>query len=216
MRPREKALANGIGTLTLPELWALILGSGTRGINVIDMCTDLMKRNDFNLTILSRRSLKQLSAVKGLGPNKALQISATLEIARRYQQQQLPEQPSINCSKDAYQLMRPEISHLGHEEMWILFLNRSNHVTKLHQASRGTTTATLFDLKGILKEALLEQAEGLIMVHNHPSGNCTPSTQDDTITLRCREACRTLDLRLLDHIIVTPAKYYSYRDKGKL
>lgn len=216
LRPREKAMANGFGSLTLPELWAIILGSGTRGVNVIDMCTDLMARNDFNLTLLSRRSLKQISAIRGLGPGKAMQIMATLEIARRYQQQQLPERPAIGNSRDAYVLMRPEIAHLGHEEMWILLLNRANRVIKLYQVSRGTTTATLFDLKGILKEALLEQAEGLIMVHNHPSGNCRPSGQDDTITLRCREACRTLDLRLLDHLIITPEKYYSYKDEDRL
>lgn len=216
LRPREKAIANGCGALTLPELWALILGSGTKGINVIDMCTELMERNDFNLTILARRSLKQISAVKGLGQSKALQIAATLEIARRYQQQQLPDRPGISSSQDVNRLMRPEIAHLGHEEMWILMLNRANKVIRLYQASRGTTTATLFDLKGIIKEALLEQAEGLIMVHNHPSGNCKPSGQDDSITIRCREACRTLDLRLLDHLIITANDYYSYRDEGKL
>lgn len=216
MRPREKAMAHGCETLSLPELWALIIGSGTRGCNVIDVCTDLMRRNDFNLTLLARQSLKQISAVKGLGPSKALQIKATLELARRFQQQQLPERPPISSSADAYRLMRPEIAHLGHEEMWILFLNRANRVTKMYQASKGTTTATLFDLKGILKEALLEHAEGLIMAHNHPSGNPKPSSQDDNITMRCREACRTLELRLLDHIIVTPDSYYSYRDQGKL
>lgn len=216
LRPREKALANGCGALTLPELWALIIGSGTRGSNVVEVCTDLMQRNDFNLTLLARRSLKQISTVKGLGPSKALQIMATLELARRFQQQQLPEQPPISSSEDAYRIMRPEIAHLGHEEMWILFLNRANRVIKMFQASRGSSTATLFDLKGILKEALLEQAEGLIMVHNHPSGNCRPSAQDDNITLRCREACRTLDLRLLDHLIVTPDSYFSYRDEHKI
>lgn len=216
LRPREKALANGCGVLTLPELWALILGSGTKGINVIDMCTELMSRNDFNLTILARRSLKQISAVKGLGPNKALQIMATLELARRYQQQKLPEHPAIATSKDAYLLMRPEIAHLGHEEMWTLMLNRANKVTKLYQVSRGSTTGTVFDLKAILKEALLELAEGIIMVHNHPSGQCRPSAQDDSITIQCREGCRAIGIRLLDHIIVTPEDYYSYSDKGRL
>lgn len=216
MRPREKALAKGIGALTLPELWALVVGNGTRGVNVIDMCTDLMARSDNNLTILARRSLKQLSAVKGMGPSKALQVQAVLEIARRYQQAELPERPAIASSRDAYRILRPELGHLGHEEMWIMILNRANRVIKLYQASRGTTTATLFDLKGILKEALLESAEGLIMAHNHPSGNSRPSGQDDNITLRIREACRTLDIRFFDHIIVTAETYYSYKDEGKL
>lgn len=216
MRPREKALANGCASLTLPELWALVIGNGTRGYNVIDVCTDLMARNDFNLPLLSRRSLKQISAVKGLGPSKALQIMATMELARRFQQQQLPERPPIKSSADAYAVIKPEIAYLGHEEMWILFLNRAHRVIKLFQASRGTTTATIFDLKGILKEAILEQAEGIIMAHNHPSGNRMPSGQDDNITLRCREACRAIDVSLLDHLIVTTEGYYSYRDEGKL
>lgn len=216
LRPREKALAKGIGVLTLPELWAVVMGSGTRGVNVIDMCTDLMARSDNNLTLLARRSLKQLSVVKGLGPSKALQVMAVLEIAKRYQQAELPQRPAISSSKDAYSILRPELGHLGHEEMWVLMLNRANRVIKLFQASRGTTTATLFDLKGILKEALLESAEGIIMAHNHPSGNCRPSGQNDSITLRCREACRTLDIRFFDHIIVTAESYYSYKDSGKL
>ena len=216
LRPREKALSKGISSLTVPELWALILGSGTRGINVVEMCNDLMARNDFNLTLLARRNLKQIASVKGLGPSKALQIMATLEIAKRYQQEELPKRPAIACSEDAYKNLRPEIAHLGHEEMWIMMLNRANHVIKLFQASRGTTTATIFDLKGILKEALLENAEGIIMAHNHPSGNCRPSGADDSITLRCHEGCRMLDIRFLDHIIVTPDTYFSYKDEGKI
>lgn len=216
LRPREKAEAKGIGALTLPELWAIVMGNGTRGVNVIDMCTELMARSDNSLTLLARRSLRQLTVVRGLGKSKALQVMAVLEIAKRYQQAELPQRPAISSSRDAYSILRPELGHLGHEEMWILMLNRANRVVKLYQASRGTTTATLFDLKGILKEALLESAEGLIMAHNHPSGNCRPSGQDDNITLKCREACRTLDIRFFDHIIVTADDYYSYKDSGKL
>lgn len=216
LRPREKAFAHGCEALSLPELWALIIGNGTKGHNVLQICTELMERNDFNLPTLARRTLKQIASVKGLGPNKALQIMATLELARRFQQQQLPQRPPITSSQDAYNIIKPEIAHLGHEEIWVLFLNRANKVIKLFQASRGSTTASLFDVKTILKEALLEQAEGLILAHNHPSGTMRPSGPDDKITFNCKEACRTLDIRLFDHIIVTADGYYSYRDQGKL
>ena len=216
LRPREKAEKLGVGALTLPELWALVIGSGTRGHNVLQVCTELMERSDNHLPTLSRRSLKQISEVKGLGKSKALQVLAVMEITKRYQQQELPERPSITSSKNVFELLKPEIGYLGHEEIWILLLNRRNQVVKMFQASKGSGTAALFDVKGIMKEALLEDAQGMVMAHNHPSGQLRPSADDDRITLKCREACRTMEIAFLDHIIVTSEGYYSYRDNGKL
>lgn len=216
LRPREKAVAKGFSALTVPELWALIIGSGTKGMNVMQVCTELMARNAFSLTSLSRKSLKEIADVKGLGPKKGLQIMAALEIAKRFQQQQLPERPLIRSSADAFNILRPEIGHIAHEEMWVLLLNRSHHVVRTFRSSQGHATATIFDVKGIMKEAILEQADGLILAHNHPSGQLTPSGPDDSITLKCREACKTVEVSFLDHIIVTAASYYSYRDSGRL
>ncbi len=210
-QPREKAMSHGVRALTLPELWALVIGTGTRGHNVVDVCTELMQRNNNNLSALSRRSLKQLSEIKGLGPQKALQIQAVLEIGRRMQQQELPVNPSIRSANDAYDILKPEIGNLDHEEIWVLLLDRANHLIKKYQTTSGSATASIFDLKGIMKKAILENAQAMLIAHNHPSGNLTPSSSDDNITSRCKEACATMEISLLDHIIVTSVGYYSYR-----
>lgn len=215
-RPREKAMRLGYGVLTLPELWALILGSGTRGKNVIELCSDLMQRNGYSLATLGRRSFKQMLEIKGLGPKKAMQVMAAMEIARRVAMELPAEEPTIRSSADVSRLMSPRIGNLPYEEVWAIFLSRSNKVKKLFRATQGGSTSSVFDVKMILKDALLEQAEGLILCHNHPSGNLTPSAQDDAITRVCKAACETIDIRFMDHIIIATTGYYSYMDNSRL
>jgi DNA repair protein RadC len=215
-RPREKALRLGYGALTLPELWALVLGSGTRGKNVIELCSDLMQRNGYSLATLARRSLRQMLEIKGLGPKKAMQVMAVMEISRRVAMELPADEPAIRTSEDIYRLMSPRIANLPHEEVWAIFLSRSNKVKKLFKASQGGTASSVFDVKMILKDALLEQAEGLILCHNHPSGNLNPSPQDDAITASCKSACATLDIRFLDHVIVATTGFYSYIDHSRI
>ena len=215
-RPREKALRNGFESLTDTELWALVLRSGVSGMNVLDMCRELMRRNDNSLITLSRRSLKELSDIKGMGESKCIQVMAVLEISRRLNKARLPEMPGISSGSDVYELMRHELAHLPQEQIWVLFLDRRLHVKKISKISSGGLTASVVDIKIILKEALLEQAEGLILCHNHPSGNLRPSTQDDNVTARLQKGCEALDIRMLDHVIITSEGFYSYSDNSRL
>jgi DNA repair protein RadC len=215
-RPREKALHYGCGALTVPELWAMILGTGTKGVNILELCYNMMARNDHHLATLARRSLKEMLEIKGLGPNKALQVMAVMELVKRFNKEEIPERPQITSAADVHKLMLNEIGYIGHEEIWVLMLNRANRVTKIMQLTSGSATATVFDVKLVLKNALIENAEGLILCHNHPSGQLRPSGQDDNITQQCKRACDTLSIRFLDHVIVCSTGYYSYNDNGKL
>ncbi|MBO5748553.1 MAG: DNA repair protein RadC [Muribaculaceae bacterium] len=214
--PREKAEKFGCGVLSVAELWALILRTGTVGMPITQLCRELMQNNDNRLTTLERRDRKELLEIKGLGRTKAIQIEAVMEIIRRYNREGLGDKPTIRCSADIYELMHTIIGNKPHEEIWALMLNRRNQVVKRYQASRGGTNATVFDTKMVLKEAILENASSLILCHNHPSGNINPSPQDDQITQQCKTACQAMDIRMLDHVIVTANGYYSYNDQNKL
>lgn len=215
-RPREKALRMGFGALTVPELFALILRTGTKGYNILEVCRELLRRNANSMRTLERRSLEEIRHIKGIGESKAIQVMAVMELIRRYDKESIPEKPVIKDSKDIYRLLLPEIGNLPHEEIWAVFLNRRNEVTKLFLASRGGTASSVFDIKIILKAALLERAEGIILAHNHPSGSLRPSIQDDTITKKLYEASRIMDIRVLDHVIVAQTGFYSYSDEGRM
>lgn len=216
--PREKAEKWGCGILTVPELWALVLRTGTTGFPVTELCREMMRRNDGRLSVLERRSRKELMEILGLGKLKVIQVEAVLELIRRYNKEPMQENPAVRSSKDIFDIMRPEIGHLPHEEMWVLILNRSNKVVKRWQASKGGLTHTVLDLRMLIKEVLLENATGVILCHNHPSGQLKPSTSDDQLTRKCAEACKLMDISFLDHIIVgaSSTDYYSYSDNGRI
>lgn len=217
-RPRERAIAHGIGSLTTAELLAIILRTGQPGLPITDLCRQLMDDNDNSLLRLERRSRNELMLTKGIGDAKALQIEAMMEVMRRYQHEvhhkELGNQ--IRSSQDIQRRMRPRIANLDHEEVWVLLLNRRNEVIKEFRLTSGSSIASVFDSKMILKRALLEDAQGIVMCHNHPSGNLLPSPQDDNITRKLSEACKTMDLRFIDHVIVTVSSFYSYADQGRL
>ena len=215
-QPRERAIKYGIGTLSTPDLWALILRAGLRGMPITQICRMMMEENGNSLFQLERRTLNELTQLPGMGPVKALQVMAVMEIMRRYNRESLGEKIIIKDSRTIYELMRPQIGNLGHEEIWVLYLGRKNDVMSMKRISSGSAVASVFDLKGILKEALLISAQGLVMFHNHPSGTLIPSHEDDNITRRLREASKTMDLRMLDHLIVTSSGYYSYCDSGRM
>lgn len=216
MRPREKALRNGVSTLTTPELWALVIGSGTRGCNVLELCTALMEANDNLISSISQKDIKQLLTIKGLGPNKALQVMAVTELARRMEREKRSARQSMSSSQSIYEFIRPEMAYLDHEEIWFLFLNRNLKVIKLYQASVGTTSMSLLEVREVVKDAVLEKASKAVMCHNHPSGNLHPSSQDDNLTRRVKEGLGFMGIPLLDHLIVTQEGYYSYNDQGRM
>lgn len=214
-QPREKAEKHGCHVLSTADLLALILRTGLPGKPVTELTRDLMRDNSNLLHNLERRTRREIMAIKGIGLTKAIQIEAVMELIRRYCEEKVERSP-IRCSKDIDHLMRHKIANLDHEEIWCVLLNRQNLVLKSLRVSSGSATASVFDVKAILKAALLENAEGLVLCHNHPSGNLRPSPQDDSITKACRDACSTMSLRLLDHLILSTQGYYSYSDEGKL
>lgn len=215
-QPREKAMKHGCKVLPTADLWALILRTGLPGKPITEMCRDLMRACDGRLFNLERMERRQLMAVKGIGATKALQIEAVMEMIRRYCNEAVGERVKIRSSKDIYDTMRHEIGNLPHEEIWALFLNRANEVIGRERITQGSSVASVFDMRKILKEALLRNAEGLVLCHNHPSGNLMPSPQDDSITRKMKSGCEAMDLRFLDHLIVTADGFYSYCDQSRL
>lgn len=219
-RPQERALTYGIQSLTTAELLALILRVGQPGMPITDLCRQLMNDNENSLLRLERRTREELMLTRGIGKTKALQVEAIMEIMRRYQRETVDyasgKTKRIYSSKDIHERMRYRIANLDHEEIWVILLNNKNDVIKEFCVTSGSAVASVFDCKMIIKRALLENATGLAMCHNHPSGNLMSSPQDDQITRKLKEACRSMDIRMLDHVIVTVAGFYSYSDEGRL
>lgn len=215
-QPRERALRFGISSLSNADLFAIILRTGTSGYPITDLCRDLMKMNDNLILNLERKSRDEIMEIKGIGSLKAMQIEAVMEIVRRYSREKIGDRILIRCSNDIYDLMRPEIANLPYEEMWAIFLNRSNRVIGKFRISQGGSTATVFDIKKVLKNAIISHAEAIALSHNHPSGSLQPSGPDDNITRRFGDACRALDLTFIDHLIITPDGFFSYNDSTSL
>ena len=215
-QPRERALKYGVESLATADLFALILRTGTPGVPVTDMCRRLMRANDDRLLYLERQTLHEICNVEGIGPAKALQVLAVMEIVRRYNRETLGERPRITAPDSVYKIMRHEIGNINHEEIWAIWLNRGNYVTGKYRLTSGGTTATVFDQKKLLKEALLSGADGVVLCHNHPSGNLRRSPQDDNITTRFNAACKQIELRFVDHVIVTADGFFSYSTETSL
>ena len=217
-RPREKAAMNGFRSLSTAELLAILIGSGSRGESVVDLCQRILNYNDNKLYNLGRRNIRDLTETfRGIGEAKATTILAALEIARRYRDEdEFVERPQVTDSKQVYDYIKYDLWDLEHEEFWIITLNRAKRITGKFQISQGGTAGTAVDIKILLKTALQQLADCVIAVHNHPSGNLTPSRQDDVITENIRKGCSAIGIPLLDHVIVSRTGYFSYLDNGKL
>lgn len=215
-QPREKMKLFGVSALTNAELFAIILRTGSQGYPITTLCRDLMRANDNHFLNLERKSREEIQAIKGIGELKSMQIEAVMEIVRRYQRERLGQRVKVTSSATIYEVMKPEIANLPHEEMWAIFLNQANQIIGLFRASEGGSAATVCDIKKIIRQALLARAEALILCHNHPSGNLHVSAQDDNVTRRMKEACTSIDIRFLDHVVVTTEGFYSYRDSSRI
>lgn len=216
-KPREKALRNGIQSLSKAELMAIILGSGMVGKSVIDLSREILRDNDNNISRIARMSVDELTRrYNGIGPAKAISLLAAFELGTRCIEdgKELPEQ--IKDGRDVYAIMKQKLELINYEEFWVIHLSRANRIIASECVSRGGTASTVVDVKLILKSALNKLASSLILVHNHPSGNLGPSSQDDDITRRIKNGAATLDIRVLDHVIITQSGYYSYTEKGRL
>lgn len=216
-KPREKAQRVGIATLTDAELMAIILGSGLPGESVVDMSRRILKDNDYRLKNLANKTIEEMvKRYAGVGPAKAISLAAAFELGSRCQRDMIENVDRIKDSRSIFDLMRCKLERLTVEEFHVLHLSRSNRVIYDELISRGGTAGTVVDVKLVMKSALTRLSAGLVFVHNHPSGNLNPSTQDDALTRRLKSAAEMFDIRVLDHVIVAPGGYYSYCDEGRL
>lgn len=215
-RPREKLIDKGAAALSDAELLAILIASGTKDKSAVDLGRELLSLAGNNLNTLGRLDLSALKSLHGIGEAKAVTIAAALELGRRRKLAESPENGQIKSSADAFNIFHPLLSDLSHEEFWILFLNRSNKPINRMKVSQGGISGTVTDVRIIMKKAVENLASGLIVCHNHPSGNNNPSESDIQITQKIREAGSMLDVQLLDHIIIAGTAYYSFADNGLL
>ena len=216
-QPREKLIHKGAASLTNTEILAIILRSGTREESVIELSEHIMKDCDNSFMKLSQLSIEELTnTYKGIGQAKAIQIAITGEMVKRCKYEQVTGDTVIRSSQEVYNRMAPFAAPLEHEEFWVLFLNRANKVISQKKISQGGFSGTVTDIRIIFRLALEKRASSIIICHNHPSGNTEPSSADRKITARIAEAGKTMDISLLDHIIVAGENYYGFADNGDL
>jgi DNA repair protein RadC len=212
-RPREKLMLKGKEALSNAELIAILIGSGSRNESAVALSKRILSNVD-SLNALGKMSVSQLVNFKGIGEAKAITIIAALELGRRRRAEDAVDLIKVTSSKLVFEMMQPIIGELAHEEFWVLFLNNSNKIISKSQLSKGGMTGTIVDARLVFKLALENGATGLILCHNHPSGNLEPSQADKEITKKLKAAGESLDVKVLDHLIITETKYYSFVDEG--
>jgi len=213
-KPREKLMLKGKSVLSDAELIAILIGSGSRNESAVDLSKRILASVDNNLNALGKLSLSQLMQFRGIGEAKAISIIAALELGRRRRGEDAVELKKITSSKIIFEIMQPIIGELPHEEFWIIYMNNSNKVISKSQLSKGGITGTLVDVRIVFKTALEIGATALILCHNHPSGTLIPSDADKQITRKLKLAGDSLEIKVLDHLIVTETSYYSFADEG--
>ncbi|RTY86874.1 RadC family protein [Flavobacterium sp. RSP15] len=213
-KPREKLMLKGKSVLSDAELIAILIGSGSRNESAVDLSKRILASVDTNLNALGKLSLSQLMQFKGIGEAKAISIIAALELGRRRRGEEVVELTKITSSKIIFEIMQPIIGELPHEEFWIIYLNNSNKVLSKSQLSKGGITGTLVDVRIVFKTALEIGATALILCHNHPSGTLIPSDADKQITRKLKLAGDSLEIKVLDHLIITETSYFSFADEG--
>lgn len=213
-RPREKLLLKGKENLSDAELIAILLGTGTLDASAVEVGKKILAQAENDLHKLAKLTIKDLKKVKGIGEAKAITIVAALELGRRRKEQDFAKKITITSSEIAYETMKPYLLDLPHEEFWIILLNRANVIIKTQRVSQGGVAGTVADAKVIFKYALDFLASGIILVHNHPSENLTPSEADIQVTKKIVVGGNLLEIKVLDHIIFANHSYYSFADAG--
>lgn len=212
-RPREKLLVKGKNSLTDAELVAILIGSGNKDESAVDLSKRILASVDHQINSLGKLSVKQLMNFKGIGEAKAISIVAGLELGRRRTDEDAPQVQKITSSKDVFMVLNPLIGDLEHEEFWVLYLNNSNKILQKKQISIGGKTGTLVDPRIVYRSALDFGATSIILGHNHPSGSLKPSQSDKNLTQKLKQAGISLDIKLLDHLIIAEKKYFSFADE---
>ena len=215
-RPREKMMAHGASVLTDAELLAILIGSGSSEETAVSLMRRVLAACGNNLNELGKLSLEQLCEFKGIGPAKAVTVMAACELGRRRKLAEVEERRVILTSRDIYDYFHSKLADLPIEEFWVMLLNNACKLMDARRVATGGITEVVADVRLVLREALLGRATSIVLCHNHPSGSIRPSRHDDMLTDRLRQACEVMNIRLLDHVIVTDGRFYSYADEGKV
>lgn len=213
-RPREKAIKHGIDKLSTAELLAIIIGSGNKNKSALDVARDLWNRCDKKVENICQLSYDDLLKIDAIGQAKAVSIMAAIELGRRRESQNAVRE-SITCSEDIFNIFGPMLRDKKHEVAYEVLLDNANHIISYREISSGGTSYTIIDAKIVLRDAILASATGVVIIHNHPSGNVSPSEMDKRITESIRSSCKLMDIRFLDHLIIGGNTYYSFVDNGR-
>lgn len=215
-RPREKMMEKGAEALSDAELLAILIGSGNTEESAVELMRRLLSACNNNLNTLAKWEVRDFSRFKGMGPAKSITIMAALELGKRRKLQSVQERKVIACSTDIYNVFQPVMCDLDREEFWVLLLNQGMRVIDKVRISTGGIDGTYADVRTILREALMQKATQIAVAHNHPSGNIRPSQADKQLTERIRSAANTMNIRLIDHLVVCEETYFSFADEGLL
>lgn len=213
-QPREKLILKGKSSLSNAELLAILLRTGTASDNVLELSRKVLQMANDNLVELGKLTLNDFIKIKGMGKVKAITLIAALELGRRRRESETLERKSISSSKDIFELMCPKIGDLPHEEFWLITLNRAHKVIQMNRIGSGGISATVADLRIILKYAIEQQASSIVICHNHPSGQLKASKSDIDITQKVKQAGTIMDIELIDHVIICDSDYYSFAEHG--
>jgi DNA repair protein RadC len=215
-RPREKLLAKGKQVLSDAELIAILIGSGNRNESAVDLAKRILNSAQSSLPELSKMSIAELMKFKGIGEAKAISIVAAMELGRRRRGAEVLERKKIGSSRDVFEIFQADMADSQYEEFWILLLNRANKIMKKVKISDGGVSGTVADPKRIFRAAMDSMASSIILCHNHPSGNITPSNADIALTKKISNAADYFDMVVLDHIIIGDGNFYSFADNGRM
>ncbi len=215
-RPREKMLLHGVSALSNAELLAILIGSGNAEESAVELMRKVLSDYHDSLHELGKCGVEDLCRYKGIGQAKAISILAASELGKRRKEEVTREREKIRCSEDLYRFFYPFMCDLPVEECWLLLLNNSMKVIDKVKMSSGGLTETSVDLRCLLREALLKRATAIALCHNHPSGNTKPSNGDIHLTERLKKCCHTMDIALIDHIVLADGQYYSFADEGRI
>ncbi len=215
-RPREKLLKKGKESLSNAELLAIIIGSGSKEESAVDLCKRVLMDSSNSLLNLGKYDVADLKRYRGIGEAKAISIIAALELGRRRKNTHKVELPKFEASRDIYEFICGSLEDLRVEEFWILLLNRANRLIAKKLISKGGTSSTVVDVKLVFKYALENLSSAIVLIHNHPSGNLKPSVSDLNITKKMVEAGKLMDIKILDHLIISDKGYLSFLDEGLL
>ena len=215
-RPREKMMQKGAEALSDAELLGILIGSGNTEESAVALMQRILAAAGNDLNTLGKWEVRDFARFKGMGPAKSITVMAALELGKRRKLQERRERAVIRSSQDIYELFHPLLCDLPTEEFWVLLLNQAARVIDKVRISRGGIDQTTADVRAILREALLQRATQIVLVHNHPSGNVQPSAEDCRLTQQVQQAARVMNIRVLDHLVVTDGRYYSFNDEGVL